>query len=243
MRGQLLRVCRGMSGVNSFHGFNLPEDLLDFRSSESKKRLIRCMSEGTAVPYLHLSSCYKPQTEPSYCGISTLVVVLNALDIDPKTMWKEPWRWFTEEVLERSMDAVELDLMKKSGVTMEAFQNMAQQTGATCSLIHAEDTKHGYEEFLDDLYRVCTGERHSRQLKGNSKTIDECASEEYLGEIMAVAFHRQSLNQHGDGHFSPIAAFDLTTNSVLVLDTARFKYCYVHGLMLSARMRRKDYPG
>lgn len=201
------------------YGFTLPEELVDYRSLESKKRLIRCVTEGSAVPFFTLSSCYKNQSHPAYCGISTLVVILNALGIDPKTTWKTPWRWFTEEVLERQIGPIQLETVRKTGITLHDFQRFAQNNGASCSLIRAEDGEQGYQGFLEDLAKVCCG---GAVLHSNSKCDDQV--EFSANEIMAVSFHRESLNQHGDGHFSPVAAYDKTTKSVLVLDTARFKY-------------------
>jgi hypothetical protein len=40
-----------------------------------------------------------PQDEPAYCGLSTLVMVLNALSIDPHRSWKGVWRWFSEDMV------------------------------------------------------------------------------------------------------------------------------------------------
>lgn len=39
-------------------------------------------------------------SEPAYCGLGTLAMVLNALAIDPQRIWKGPWRWFSEELLD-----------------------------------------------------------------------------------------------------------------------------------------------
>lgn len=39
-----------------------------------------------------------------------------------------------------------------------------------------------------------------------------------------VNFSRQTLNQEGHGHISPIGAYDANSDSVLVLDVAKFKY-------------------
>lgn len=42
-------------------------------------------------------------------------------------------------------------------------------------------------------------------------------------EFVLVSYDRRTLDQTGSGHFSPIAAVDETTSSVLILDVARFK--------------------
>ena len=71
----------------TFYGRSLPQNLVDYRSTESKTRLCRALRTGYAVPYLSLSSCYDAQSEPSYCGVSTLAIILNALRIDPQRKW------------------------------------------------------------------------------------------------------------------------------------------------------------
>ena len=53
-----------------------------------------------------------------------------------------------------------------------------------------------------------------------------CASTD---RILVVSYSRKTLRQTGDGHFSPIGGYDPDTNSVLVLDVARFKVRYGRG--------------
>ena len=38
-----------------------------------------------------------------------------------------------------------------------------------------------------------------------------------------VNFNRSTLGQEGGGHFSPVAAYDPTTDSALIMDVARYK--------------------
>ena len=33
------------------------------------------------------------QDEPAYCGLASLAMTLNTLNIDPRRTWKGPWRW------------------------------------------------------------------------------------------------------------------------------------------------------
>lgn len=44
--------------------------------------------------YFKLAAQFQTQDEPSYCGLSTLVMVLNTLGVDPGRVWKGPWRWW-----------------------------------------------------------------------------------------------------------------------------------------------------
>lgn len=42
--------------------------------------------------------------------------------------------------------------------------------------------------------------------------------------VLLVNFSRMAFGQTGTGHFSPVAAYNRSCDSALVLDTARFKY-------------------
>ena len=42
--------------------------------------------------------------------------------------------------------------------------------------------------------------------------------------VLLVNFSRMVFGQTGTGHFSPVAAYNRSKDSALVLDTARFKY-------------------
>ena len=67
-----------------------------------------------ALAYGHMNGFFKliqqftTQGEPAYCGVSSLVQVMNALEIDPKRTWKGVWRWYSEDMLDccRPLDQV-----------------------------------------------------------------------------------------------------------------------------------------
>ena len=48
---------------------------------------------------------------------------LNALQIDPDRLWKGPWRWFSEELLDC---CTPLDDVKTRGITFEEFVCLAK---------------------------------------------------------------------------------------------------------------------
>ena len=49
-------------------------------------RLLACA--GHMDCYFRLASQFRTQDEPAYCGLSTLIMVLNAMEIDPGRVWK-----------------------------------------------------------------------------------------------------------------------------------------------------------
>ena len=57
-----------------------------------------------------------------------------------------------------------------------------------------------------------------------------------------VNFNRASLGQEGEGHFSPLVAYDAASDSFLILDVARYKYppAWVNFTDLDISMRTVD---
>lgn len=196
------------------YGSPLSRFLVDYRSKESETRLCRALRTGYAVPYLSLSSCYDAQSEPSYCGVSTLAIILNALRIDPQREWSpmSTWRWYTVELLDCCYS---LEEVKKFGINLDEFVYLANCNGAVASVVRPNYSKEHYDEFTHTLERVCTGGKQSKE---------ELLDGELPEELMAISFSRVALGQVGEGHFSPIAAMDKESNSVLIFETARYKY-------------------
>ena len=50
--------------------------------------------------YFPLSEQFITQSEPAYCALSSMAMVLNALNHDPGRIWKGNWRWVSEETLQ-----------------------------------------------------------------------------------------------------------------------------------------------
>ena len=196
----------------SFYGYPLPENLLDYRSSESRTRLCRTLQTGYAVPFLTLSSCYNTQSQLTYCGLDTLAIILNSLQIDPRRRWKTITGWYTDELLDK---CVYKDGLKEPGTTLEEFVYLAECSGALATLVRPDDSLVQFEKFVQSLERVCTG---------GEQPSDQNCNDEIPKELIAISYSREAVGQFGGGHYSPVAALDRETNSVLMLDTARYKY-------------------
>lgn len=143
-------------------------------------------------------------------------MVLNALEVDPKRRWKGNWRWFSgkkriipcldyvfrkliffiDELLECCSSKEE---MKKNGITFDKFACLAK---CHCDVVVKRGNEITLQEFIKDVESVT-----SRS-----------------DQFMVISFSRKTLGQTGDGHFSPIGAYNTESKMVLVLDTARYKY-------------------
>ena len=176
------------------------------------------------------------QSEPAYCGISTLVLVLNAFAVDPQRTWKGPWRWYEERMLNCCID---LEDIKTTGITMREFQCLAHCQGLSVDLHYADDY-HPSDAAADDTSSPTTTReaqlqkfRQAIQLTCVDQDLendcnDDCnrddSQELSLENALVVSYDRKILGQTGSGHFSPLAAYDPISDSVLILDLARFKY-------------------
>jgi glutathione gamma-glutamylcysteinyltransferase len=61
----------------------LPDTCVDFSSEEGKRLFSGALADGRMQTYFKLASQFRTQDEPAFCGLSTLVMCLNALSIDP----------------------------------------------------------------------------------------------------------------------------------------------------------------
>ncbi|PIN12539.1 Glutathione gamma-glutamylcysteinyltransferase [Handroanthus impetiginosus] len=64
---------------------------IDFSSPEGKKLFTEALHNGTMEGFFKLISYFQTQSEPAFCGLATLAMVLNALAIDPCRKWKGNW--------------------------------------------------------------------------------------------------------------------------------------------------------
>ena len=131
-------------------------------------------------------------------------MVLNALALDPKRLWKGNWRWFSEEMLETC------DIRKPSSEPLAGVD------------VHGLS----FEEFL--FLAECNG-AHVRALRDTESSLGKfraaIATATTRTDLHVVAsFSRKVLGQTGSGHYSPIGGYHAGLDLALVLDVARFKY-------------------
>ncbi|ORY05327.1 Phytochelatin-domain-containing protein [Basidiobolus meristosporus CBS 931.73] len=181
----------------SFYKRPLPENLVAFASPEGKALFKETLNEGNLESYFALIQQFDTQNDPAFCALGSLTMVLNTLEVDPKRQWKGVWRWYSDEMLDccRSLEQV-----RKTGVSLPEFSCLAKCNGLDEQTNRSDLVSK--EKFWDDLLAV-------------SRSSDT---------IMVLAYHRKTLGQTGDGHYSPVAGINEKKKMVLILDVARFKY-------------------
>ncbi|XP_059432164.1 glutathione gamma-glutamylcysteinyltransferase 1-like [Corylus avellana] len=169
----------------------------DFASHEGKKLFVEAIQSGTMEGFYRLISYFQTQSEPAYCGLASLSMVLNALAIDPGRKWKGPWRWFDESML----DCCEpLEKVKATGISFGKLVCLAHCAGAKVEAFRANQST--IDEFRKHVMKCSIS--------------DDCH--------VISSYDRSALKQTGIGHFSPIGGYHAGRDMALMLDVARFKY-------------------
>jgi glutathione gamma-glutamylcysteinyltransferase len=174
----------------------LPEDTIAFSSAEGRKLFAEALAAGGLDGYFPLAEQFHTQSDPAFCGLGSLVVALNALGIDPGRLWKGPWRWFAEDLLDC---CVPLSQVRERGIDLDQLACLAGCNGAEATVQRP------------DAVDVATW-RAALAAAARGETV------------LIAAYDRAALGQTGSGHFSPLGGYHQRRDLALVLDVARFKY-------------------
>ncbi|MEC4815745.1 MAG: phytochelatin synthase family protein [Scytonema sp. PMC 1069.18] len=179
----------------------LPQSLIAFHSSEGAKLLIESKSREDFFP---LSTQFVTQTNQAYCGVASIVMVLNSLQIPaPQATQYSPFRIFTQENFfnnEATRKVVAPEVVSRKGMTLAQIGELLASYNVKVKVYHAADTN------LKDFRRLV-----AENLK-------------QPGNFVLVNYLRKEIGQERGGHISPIAAYNETTDRFLIMDVSRYKY-------------------
>jgi hypothetical protein len=173
---------------------------ISFTSSEGITRFNRSNFKSN---YWKLASTFLTQKTQTFCGVASSVTVLNAAPIGkPITAPYAPHEYFTQDnyFSEAVEEIVPHSQVLKEGMTLRQL----------CDALN-----------LWKMHATCNHAGLVSESDFRKEVMGSCEQE---GQYIIVNFLRTMLGQEGGGHFSPIAAFDKRTDSILVLDVARYKY-------------------
>lgn len=170
---------------------------------DSAEGLSRLQNSDAKANYWKLVRYYESQTRGAYCGIASAVIALNALSVEaPPSQYFGNFRMFTQE---------------------EFFTNEIQSIVTPQEVLQSGLS-------LDDLagvlntFPVSTAAFPAKQMTHQEIRSLLIAALKNPNQVALILFHRKILGQDGGGHWSPIAAYDSSSDSFLLLDVARFKY-------------------
>ena len=174
----------------------LPQGAVAFSSVEGRQVFAEALAAGGLDPYFPLAEQFHTQADPAFCGLGSLVVALNALGVDPGRLWKGPWRWFAEDLLDC---CVPLDEVRRRGLDLDELACLARCNGAEVEL-------------------------HRASTEGLAAFRRAIAEPQTVPHVVIAAYDRRGLEQSGSGHFSPVGGYHAGRDLALILDVARFKY-------------------
>jgi Phytochelatin synthase len=118
----------------------VPENLIDFRSEPSEQLLL----ESDALePYFPLSANFLTQKNQAYCGVASIVMVLNALEVPaPASPEYEPYRTFTQDNFldERTEAVLPREVLRKQGMTLDEIGRLLALHPVEAAVHHASDS-------------------------------------------------------------------------------------------------------
>jgi hypothetical protein len=153
--------------------------------------------------YWPLAAHYETQENQAFCGIATLVMVLNSTGIAaPQPPGFVPYSFFTQDDIfpPNGTTIFSADWIEHHGLTLDQLGQIATHAGLSVQLVHA--TADGLAQFRAQAAKALATP----------------------GTYVIVNFRREALGEAGYGHISPLAAYDEKTDSFLILDVARYKY-------------------
>ncbi|AOJ82555.1 glutathione gamma-glutamylcysteinyltransferase [Burkholderia savannae] len=196
----------------------LPDGLIDLGSGAGEHMLAE---SGARSAYVPLGSHFVTQKTESYCGVASLVMVLNALRVPaPAAAQYPPFHYFTQDnVLNDATEKIRPQAqIEQHGMTLDQLGALANALGARGDVRHASDAS-------VDAFRA-----------------DAVAHLGRPGRYVLVNYLRSRLGQQTGGHISPLGAYDAAADRFLILDVSRYKYppVWVRAADLYAAMNTPD---
>ena len=198
----------------------LPSKLVDwdFTSAKGqyllKDNLEKQRKKKDASNTLNLLSHFTTQKTTTYCGVASLVMVLNSSNLPkPEDPLHEPYHYFTQdnffnEKVKAIIPAEGENGVEKNGITLDELARIANEGfNLNAKAFHA-----------DYFYSA----DKSEPLKKFRKKLRYAISN---NQFVIVNFLRNEISKDmGFGHHSPLAAYDKDSDRFLLLDVARYKY-------------------
>lgn len=203
IRKSCLAICAAAffaGGFSYADSLPLAPELVSLSSQAGEALLLK--SEARR-PFLPLSIHFLTQKNQAYCGVASMAMVLNALNIPaPPTPDFAPFRLFTQEnVLNEATDRIiPQALIAKQGLTLDQLGAILSSHGVNVAVRHASDLS--LEDFRREAIAYLSKPDHH----------------------VLVNYLRKQIGQERGGHISPLAAYDAETDRFLIMDVSRYKY-------------------
>src|ERR1700749_2351975 len=177
----------------------LPDNLTGFSTHDGE---VYFAESDAREAYFPLAENFLTQKTQSYCGVASMVMVLNALGLPaPEVPEYAPYRTFTQDnVLSERTDAVlPRETLARQGMTLDQIGGILALEPVKAEIHHASESS------VDEFRKLASA---------------------YLrepGHFVIVNYLRKALGEERGAHISPLAAYDGRADRFLILDVARYK--------------------
>ncbi len=200
LQAAILGLCIASGGLLA-QTLPLPKNLISFNSPEGEQLL---MQSKALQSYFPLSIQFVTQKNQAYCGVASLVMVLNSLGIQaPEAPEFAPYHVFTQDNFFNNVQTQKVvapEVVSRRGMTLDQIGKLLESYAVKADVYHAGDTS--IEKFRTLVVK-------NLQQSGN---------------FVVVNYLRKALGEETGGHISPIAAYNEDTDRFLILDVSRYKY-------------------
>jgi Phytochelatin synthase len=178
----------------------LPQNLSGFSTRDGE---VYFAESDAREAYFPLASNFLTQKTQAYCGVASIVMVLNALGVPaPAVPEYTPYRTFTQDnVLDERTDAIlPREVLARQGMTLDQIGGIFATQPVKAEVHHASDSS------ADEFRKLASA---------------------YLaepGHFVIVNYLRKAIGEEIGGHISPLGAYDANADRFLILDVARYKY-------------------
>ncbi|MGB0661435.1 MAG: phytochelatin synthase family protein [Mangrovicoccus sp.] len=176
------------------------EDLTYLTSEAGEDRLIGATLNRD---YFSLATYLEFEQVVTFCGPATVSAVANALDVPrPSPDRLYPWKLFTQDLLftDANQKLKPYAMVEHEGLTLAELDTFIENLGMSAEHHFADETS---VDELREAIKTTLAKRDARFIANYS---------------------RKALPQEGDGHISPVGAYDEASDTVLILDVAKYKY-------------------
>jgi hypothetical protein len=150
-----------------------------------------------------LAQEFVTQANLAYCGVASIVMVLNSLGVPaPAAEGYGSYRFWTQQNVfdAAARRVIEPGTVAQQGMTLQELADLLRAHGLAVERLHGDGLSlSGFRSLL-------------------RRSLAEPA------DRLLVNYHRGAVGQQGGGHISPLAAYDAATDRALILDVARYRY-------------------
>ena len=188
------------AALTALFGSAFAAELVYLNTPQGEQRLI---SAKLRQPFFAMQPYVETQQNLAFCGPASIVAVMNSLGTPrPAESHLYPYNFYTQDnIFNADTQKVKSFVMVSTrGMTLAEIAGFFSALGVKATPYYGEALN---AEQLRTLLKAALAKPDTR---------------------IVANYNRKTLAQDGGGHQSPIAAYDEASDSVLMLDVAKFKY-------------------